>query len=163
MTKPWLGELDDSSFLTGVIVLALKRTHDWPEKLLAFLTTNKTTPFTWGTNDCCTFAAGAIQAMTGTDIAADFRGYGGQSGAFAAIKRVCNGTGVADALAYCATKYGLAELASPLLAQRGDLLLVSNNKDLIAGIVDLSGMALCVTDAGLIPFPITTAQKAYRV
>ncbi len=32
------------------------------------------TPFEWGSNDCCLFAADIVQAITGHDFAASFRG-----------------------------------------------------------------------------------------
>jgi len=86
----------------------------------------------WGTNDCALFAANAILAITGTDIASDFRGkYSDEAGAFALIKSVTGGTTVADAAAWCAAKHGLVELAHPLQAQRGICWVVTNGRNLI--------------------------------
>jgi len=38
---------------------------DWPARLHQFLDTRQHTPFAWGYNDCCLFAAAAIEALTG--------------------------------------------------------------------------------------------------
>jgi hypothetical protein len=42
------------------------RLADWPTRLSAYLDARAQEPFTWGTHDCCLFAAGAIEAITGT-------------------------------------------------------------------------------------------------
>lgn len=46
------------------------RDHDWPEKLAEYVASRAATPFAWGTHDCCQFAAGAVQAITGVNPAA---------------------------------------------------------------------------------------------
>jgi hypothetical protein len=142
----------------------MTRSPNWQQELAQFFSQHRTVPFSWGTADCCTFAADAIKSFTSVDIAEDFRGtYTTEAGALAAINKVCKGTTAADAVTYAANKYGLKELPSPLFAQRGDLLIVNNAGNLIAGVLDLHGKAACVTDKGLYQFPLTTATKAYRV
>lgn len=41
------------------------RLPDWPERLAGYLQACRAVPFAWGTQDCATFAAGAVSAMTG--------------------------------------------------------------------------------------------------
>lgn len=41
------------------------RLESWPEALSAYLDERRDMPFAWGTNDCCAFAADAVQAVTG--------------------------------------------------------------------------------------------------
>jgi hypothetical protein len=53
----------------------LKRLPDWPERLIALLNARAHAPFAWGRQDCASFAADAVQAMTGVDPIADLRGY----------------------------------------------------------------------------------------
>ena len=53
----------------------MKRANDWPTELANFLLTTRKTPFKWGENDCCLFAANAILAMGGDDVAKDVRGH----------------------------------------------------------------------------------------
>ena len=50
------------------------RFPDWRSRLLRYLEEVRTRDLEYGLFDCCLFAAGAVEAMTGTDLAADFRG-----------------------------------------------------------------------------------------
>ena len=123
-------------------------------------------PFAWGKQDCCLFAADGVQAITGVDIAQDFRGnYTDQTSAFALIKSITGGTTVADAAAYCATKYGMQEWKAPLCARRGDLVAVKNNDgQIIAGIVSLNGRdVLCMSETGVINLSIRQVVRAWKV
>ena len=120
-----------------------KRTKHWcTRELYKFIMSRQATPFAWGTNCCAMFAADAIQAMTGVDIASDFRGlYADAAGAQAAIEKVTGVKGgtIEDAAAYCANKHQLTEWKYPLLAQRGDLVIYEEEGRRLAGIIHLSG------------------------
>jgi hypothetical protein len=111
------------------------------------------------------FAADGIQSQTGVDIAADFRGrYTDQTGAFATIKEITGGATVADAAVYCANKYELTELEHPLMAQRGDLVIVEDSGNIVAGLVHLNGRDVAVVgEQGLHRLPITAIQRAWKV
>lgn len=146
--------------------MPLKRTQHWATREYhQFLLDRAHTPFTWGANDCCLFPADAIKAFTGTDIAADFRGkYNDQPTALAAIKNIAGGHTVADAAAWAAKKHGLVELEHPLMAQRGDLVVLQDSGNTIAGIVHLNGRhVIAVGEQGLKRFPISSIQRAWRV
>lgn len=52
----------------------LQRHPDWPERLAAFVESRRHVPFAWGSNDCATFAADAVLAMTGRDPLVMMRG-----------------------------------------------------------------------------------------
>lgn len=41
------------------------RVADWPERLAALLEERRHAPFAYGTQDCATFAAAAVEAVTG--------------------------------------------------------------------------------------------------
>lgn len=56
-------------------MIHLTRLRDWPERLDALLRSRAARPFEWGRNDCCTFVADAIEAMTGRDVMESVRGY----------------------------------------------------------------------------------------
>ena len=45
------------------------RLRDWQLRYEAFILSRFATPFAWGTNDCCTFAADCVRALTGVDVA----------------------------------------------------------------------------------------------
>jgi cell wall-associated NlpC family hydrolase len=144
----------------------MRRKHSWPEDLHAFIEARKSEPFAWGKNDCCIFAADAILAMTGIDVAADYRGksYSDEAGAFAELHQVTGGATVEDAAVYAAGKYGLKSLPSPLFAQRGDLVLFNGDAGLALGIVHLNGRhALVVSTKGLARVPVKNCLKAWRV
>jgi hypothetical protein len=128
-------------------------------------------PFAWGRNDCALFAADGIEAITGVDIAGDFRGkYSDEASAMALIKTVCGGATVADAAVYCAEKHGLKEWTDksgkpqPLFARRGDLVVfVAPTGSLVAGLVHLNGRHLvAVGEQGLYRFPISKALRAWH-
>lgn len=40
---------------------------DWPERLAAHVERHRPVPFAWGRNDCATFAAEGVAAMTGAE------------------------------------------------------------------------------------------------
>lgn len=146
--------------------MPLTRTPHWATRELPqFLSERQHTSFEWGVSDCCLIAADAVLAITGTDIAEDFRGmYHDQESAFALIESVTGGTTVADAASYCATKNGLAEWKYPLLAQRGDLVVIQDGMQLIAGFVHSNGRcAVSIGDDGLKLFPLTQITRAWKV
>lgn len=146
--------------------MSLRKVEQWQTRAYRqFLDERRTTPYQWSVNDCATFAAAGILAQTGTDIAADFRGkYTDEAGAYAAIKEVCGGSTVGDAAAYCAQKHGMKELEHPLMAQRGDLVIVENDGSLIAGLVHLNGRDIAVVgEKGMVRLPITSVRRAWRV
>lgn len=58
------------------------RLFDWRSRLSAYVAACHPVPFAWGTHDCVLFASGAVEAMTGIDLAANVRGqYADRSGA----------------------------------------------------------------------------------
>lgn len=146
--------------------MPLTRTEHWATREFHdFLLSRAATPFAWGTNDCCLFPADAIESFTGVDLAAEFRGkYTDQASALAAIKSVANGATVADAAAYCADKHGLREWPLPMLAKRGDLVVIQQPDGLIAGVVHLNGRhVVSVSETGLVRLPITAVKRAWAV
>lgn len=146
--------------------MPLTRIEHWATRPYhEFLLARAKMPFAWGQNDCALFAADGVLAITGVDIAAEFRGkYSDERSAFAAIKQVAGGSTVADAAAWCAEKHGLAELKFPLMAQRGDLVVFQNGANLIAGLVHLNGRHMVsVAESGAVRFSITEVKRAWRV
>jgi hypothetical protein len=147
--------------------MSLTRTPHWATREYhQFILSELKTPFEWGQWDCCLFAASAIQSFTGVDIAAPyFRGhYNDQASAMALIHTVTGGSTVADAAAYCAAQHGLVQNTHPLLAQRGDLVVINNKGNTIAGVVHLNGKdVISVSQAGLVRLPIRSVVQSWRV
>jgi hypothetical protein len=145
---------------------ALKRIEHWATRAYhQFLLSRAKTPFAWGVNDCCLFPADGILAITGIDVAVDFRGkYSTQAAAFATIKTVTGGSTVNDAASYVATKFGMTEYSTPLLAHRGDLVTLEDGGNLIAGLVHLNGRdVVTVGENGVVRCSLRAAIRAWRV
>lgn len=86
--------------------------RDYPA-LMAFISSRVRTPFAWGSNDCVTFAAAAVEAMTGREIAAGIGAtWSSERGAVRVLKRR---GGMAAAVS------SVLDSTTPGLAQRGDV------------------------------------------
>lgn len=132
----------------------MKRIHDWPERLAAHIAAARDARFEWGKFDCAMFASDAIRAMTGFDLAADFRGqYSDEAGARAKLPR---------ALTYANSVLSPIALG---FARRGDLLITANGSaDPGFAIIGLDGRsALCACDRGLLHVARPRWIKAWRV
>jgi hypothetical protein len=149
------------------LFMPLTRSHSWERELHSFLSSRIALPFAYRTNDCSVFACDGIQAMTGVDIAEDFRviRYATAIGALRAIRKVTGGSTVEDAAAYCADKYSLPELTHPLLAKRGDLVLIEQSAgNLVMGLVHMTGSYVVAPgDPGLLRLPLTAIKKAWSI
>lgn len=73
-------------------------------------------PFEYGTQDCALFAASVVEAITGVDVAAVWRGYAGER---AALKIVRDAGGLAKL-----ASHALGETIRPTFARRGDVVLI---------------------------------------
>lgn len=150
--------------------MPLQRHQHWATRSFhEFLRGRRAAPFAWGTNDCALFAADAIQAFTGVDIAAEFRGVDGkpaytdEASAMALIAKVTGGSTIEDAAAWCAEKHGLVEWSNPLFAQRGDLVLVENAGRLISGVVHLCGHVAAMAESGHVRLNISAVRRSWHV
>ncbi|MDF2603503.1 hypothetical protein [Sphingomonas sp.] len=97
----------------------MHRKPDWDARLAAYLEPLRARPFVWGEHDCCIFAAGAVEAMTGVDPMPEFRGrYRTAIGSARALRRY----GAGD---LAATLDGKFTRISAALAHRGDIVMSS--------------------------------------
>lgn len=96
---------------------AVQRLPDWPARLYAFFEAHEGKAFVWGSNDCITFAAGAVQAITGQPALEGLSPWHDEP---TAAQQLRAARGLVGAVS---SRLGLP-LATPLLAQRGDVLLV---------------------------------------
>lgn len=131
----------------------MRRREDWPERLADYLDAGRDAPFAWGENDCATFAAGAIAAITDTQIevprvesAADYARFVLASGALHEH--------VVDRLG--------EPLGSPAHAQRGDLVLMLLDERPTLGVC-IGAEAAGPGPAGLVTMPMQSARAAWRV
>ena len=135
--------------------MSISRNNTWCEDLHAFLTSRMTAPFSWGKQDCCLFAADAVQVMTGHDYAKAFRGkYRSYRGA----RKVIGAHG-GDLKTLLNDVLGAPQ--SKLNARRGDVVAVGNNDNPAAGIV-FDGVWIAGPE-GLINIPMYDILCAWRI
>ena len=51
----------------------MMRLDDWQDRFFAYLEATRLLPFAWGMNDCCLFAAGSIDSITGSTLVTQLR------------------------------------------------------------------------------------------
>lgn len=139
------------------------RVQDWPTLLFHFIEMRRDTPFEWGRQDCCLFACGAILAQTGMDVAApDFRGR--YSDALGAARVVALHGGVEAIAERVTAAHGWPELATPLLAQRGDVALMDVPDAMRSALgVVIGPRAMFPGADGLIEFPLKDCRRAWAI
>ncbi len=117
-----------------------------------------------GTNDCSLFVADAIVAITGADVATDYRGkYDSKESAFLLIRQLTGGSTVEDVAEHEFPKHDFKEVPV-LFAQRGDAVLLDGDEGLALGIVHLDGKhALFVSTNGLNKIELSKCKRAWRV
>lgn len=130
------------------------RRIDWQERFAAFARDRASMPFEWGSNDCCTFAAGAVEALTGRNPMAGFAAYGDEISA----ARLIHGGGGLQALATSL----LGQPTSPLMAGVGDVVILMNEgRELLA--VCNGTSALAPGPAGTVVLGMSAAVAVWKI
>jgi hypothetical protein len=131
----------------------MTRRSTWEADLSAYLIGMADARFAYGQIDCALFAAGAVEAMTGEDPAARFRGkYKTMRGSLSALSKLGSGTleATLDAM--------FSEKPVPF-AGRGDLVFHDGSVGVVVG-----GDALFLAqDGGLTRVPRASWLKAWSV
>ena len=142
----------------------MTRFPDWQARLDRFLNENTARAFAYGSWDCSLFVCDAIQVMTGVDPAESFRDrYSKRYQAMRMIRSKYGSGSVRTVAMGVANELGF-ERCQPLLAQRGDLILIQRKTDYSLGIVDLSGERIAVlAKNGIWRVPLETAMIAWHV
>ncbi|TPE47222.1 DUF6950 family protein [Amaricoccus solimangrovi] len=135
---------------------AIRRRPDWRARLGCYVERVRRSPFAYGGLDCALFAAGAVAAMTGTDLAAEFRdSYTTLTGGVRALRR----EGYMDHVDMARAHF--AEIP-PSLAQVGDLAVVQVEDGLALGVVQGARIFLMSVD-GLVTVDLLAARVALKV
>lgn len=129
----------------------VKRLENWPRLFASYLAARKTMPFQWAVNDCMAFVAHGVGAVTGKDFFSKYSGYLDKAGA---DKIIASHGGMIQILD--------AELGphhrNYRLAHRADVVLLKENDEMIAGLVDENGEKIvCISDIGQIKIPLNQA------
>lgn len=122
------------------------RHPDWEARLAALVSRALSERFEWGRFDCCTFAADAVVAVRGDDPLAAVRGsYGSLRSAWRLLmERGGLRAAVCDALG--------SPLEHPLMAQRGDIVIVNCDR--------YPALAVVTGQAALAPLSIGVQRVA---
>jgi hypothetical protein len=142
----------------------LTRHPDWQSRLHQFLLGSLSSRFAYGKLDCCLFVADAVEAMTGTDIAAQFRGrYSSSAEAVDLCEAYSGRRSVKSLVGKALSEQGLPEIPVTR-AQRGDVVLVRRSKDYSLGVIGLSGKEIVAASAqAYLRLPLVLAVRAWRV
>lgn len=143
------------------------RLDHWEISLDKLIAERLDAPFEYGAHDCCLFAADAVLAITGIDIASpDYRGkYNDAASAFALIETITGGTTVEDAMDHAMQSHEfVTALPSVLYAQRGDIVSCVRGEGIMLGVVGLSGTSAWLTDVdGLKKIPVQQCKRAWHI
>lgn len=140
----------------------MKKRTDWSERLMAYVESQRNTPFQWGTHDCCMFACSCIEAMTGEDPAAGFRGrYNSKATAFKIMKELY-GTGLEKIVEAIAANSGVPEV-DIRFHQRGDVVLARDKNGAPAMGICLGPHVAIVGDIGIALRNSADIERAWRI
>jgi hypothetical protein len=140
----------------GSDVVEMTRLPDWRSRLRAYVEQKARQNFRPGTHDCAMFVAGGVEAMTGTDPAAEWRGtYRSLKKARARLDEA--GTDMASIAA--------AQLpeVEPIFAQEGDVAVLDGADGHPAFGLVQGAFVYVLTPDGLGLVPLTDARRAFRV
>lgn len=134
----------------------IRRLNSWHINLMQYLGQAARRPFAPGVHDCALFAAGAVEAMTGVDIAAEFRGrYHTVKGGQRRLRRA----GYADQVAMAAAHFEEIPVA---FASPGDIAVLQTPEGLALGIVQ-GAAVYAVASNGLGAHDLLKAIRAFKV
>lgn len=134
----------------------LTRKQDWQLHFEKCVSDNYNKKFEWGTHDCWLWSANLVLAITGEDIAKEYRGK--YNSARTALEIIKTYGGISE----LCTKYVGKEPVSPLFASVGDLVLIEYLRQEAMAICD--GRTVLTTGSdGLLSLPISTTIKAWRI
>lgn len=144
---------------------ALRRLPDWPERLAALERRCAGLPFAWGVHDCFTWAADAVLAITGVDLLDGLRGrWAGRRQAMRLLADLQPDAQPPGGLV-CVSRVVSQRLGEPLpsvlLAQRGDVVLVTKADGATPGLAVCLGAVVAGPGAsGLVRVPLLQAGEA---
>lgn len=134
----------------------LIRLRDWQPRLRAWLR-SISGPIRPGRHDCCLFGAGAIEAQTGVDLAAEWRG---RYTTFAGGRRILRRAGYADHIDLIARHLDEDHVSA---ARPGDIAILPTEDGDAVGVVQ--GTAVYVLDpSGRVAFaPMAPVSRLFRL
>ena len=136
---------------------AMQRHDDWLQRLNDFLAVARGRAYAPGQHDCALFAAGAVAAMTGVDLAAEWRG---RYRTLRSGQRALRAAGYTDHVEFVAAHFEAIPVA---LAGVGDLAVIRTDDGAALGVVTGPLVAVLRPDQGLGFVSLLAAERAFRV
>jgi hypothetical protein len=141
----------------GELLEEVMRLKTWTSRFAALVESARARPFEWGSHDCCLWGADAVQALTGHDPGAQWRGtYDDAKGALRLLESL---GGIEQ----------VAALAGPeipvLMATSGDAAVIDAGAEDGSLSIGICGGDhwLVVGETGLLRFPFDAARRTWRV
>ena len=132
----------------------MKKHQDWQLRFEAFIKERQNLPFAWGANDCTTFAADCVEALTGVKHLPDLRDYASELQAARLLKKHGGVVGIATA--------AMGQPVNVLQANVGDVVLTeSEGRDMLA--ICNGGTCIAPGPLGLVHLGMDTARLCWRV
>ena len=147
----------------------MTKSPEFVARLFRAVASRRDRAFQWGVHDCCLFACDMIRDAGGVDYAAPFRGrYRTAAGAARALRRFLGPpsprlrpAGLLEAAAEKITRDKGLEEVPPLMAQRGDFVLVDETEGPALGVC-LGSHIVAAGPAGTVLWPLAAARRAWR-
>lgn len=130
------------------------RLPDWQLRLSEFGKARASMPFAWGSNDCCSFAAAAVEAITGSNPMRSVVPYSSEIGA---LRRISEAGGMAA----LASQY-LGEPRPSLMAGVGDVVLVVNEEREMLGVCNGVNV-MAPGEHGMVALNMNAAIAAWKI
>jgi len=137
-------------------MLELKRLPGWPERLLAAVEAHRAQPFAWGSFDCATLFAAAVESVTGVHVLAAHMPYDSERGAMERL--AASGYRDMQHFASC-----LFPAIAPARARRGDIGFVAAKERLSCPAIIVGDEVVSRAREGWITFSVSSLVAAYRV
>lgn len=141
----------------------MKKLQDWPLKLAEFFESRSKTPFKWGQNDCITFPARALEAMTGHNYVLqnknEGRGYTSKTSAEEMLS-----THFDNKIENVFTHFLGEPRTDIAYAHKGDIVILEHNNEVVGGVIDNTGRRIvCAGPKGSVRLPKRVALMFWRV
>lgn len=132
----------------------MPRLPDWPDRLAAYIESRRHARFVWGAHDCCRFAAGAVEAITGDCVAGPWAPC---RSAIASMRALRAAGGIYEIPSAC----GFQRIP-PALAGRGDIVATLTRRGPALGVCLGADAAFAGTER-LVFLPTLSSSAAWRI
>lgn len=132
-----------------------RHSTEWHEALDAYVLAREESLFSWGCNDCCSFAADWVLMVRGSDPMRDLRGYDDARKAFALLR--------AEGGLRAAVERRMGDSVLGAMARAGDVALVRHGDNRRSMGICVGPHIVAPSHRKLAALPLSAAEVAWRV